>query len=156
MNGKIVGSFVVISALIFGGVVYYTQEYAYYAPVAEDAAEVSLVNVATGAPEPLVIAGFEGIDGSSSPIRYRACFTTAMSLPALTETYVVYEAATPLTAPGWFGCFDAEAIGTALETGEAVAFLGTKDIQDGVDRVVAVFPDGRAYAWNQLNEKYAE
>ena len=101
MNGKIVGSFVVISALIFGGVVYYTQEYAYYAPVAEDAAEVSLVNVATGAPEPLVIAGFEGIDGSSSPIRYRACFTTAMSLPALTETYVVYEAATPLTASTW-------------------------------------------------------
>ena len=74
----------------------------------------------------------------------------------MTETYAVYDAPTPLTAPGWFDCFDAEAIGTALEAGEAFAFLGQKNIHDGVDRVVAVFPDGRAYAWNQLNEKYSE
>jgi len=156
MNGKIVGSFIVVTALIFGAAVYWTQEYAYYDRVSDDAADVALVNIATGTPEPLVIADFEGIDGSSSPIRYRACFTTAMSVAALTETYEVYPDPTPLTAPGWFDCFDAEAIGTALEAGEAFAFLGQKNIHDGVDRVVAVFPDGRAYAWNQLNEKYSE
>lgn len=156
MNGKIVGSFVVITALAFGAVVYYTQLYAFYDEIDAEAAEIALVNVATGQPEPIVIAGFEGIDGSSSPIRYRSCFTTAMSVAAMTETYEVYDDPTPLTAPGWFDCFDAEAIGTALEAGEAFAFLGQKDIHDGVDRVVAVFPDGRAYAWNQLNEKYSE
>ena len=156
MNGKIVGSFIVVTALVFGAVVYYTQVYAFYDEIAAEEAGVSLVNVATGMPEPLLIDDFQGIDGSSSPIRYRACFTTRMSVAALTETYEVYEDPTPLTAPGWFDCFDAEAIGAALEAGEAFAFLAAKNIHDGVDRVVAVFPDGRAFAWNQLNEKYAE
>lgn len=156
MNGKIVGSFIVITALAFGAVVYYTQVYAFYETVAGDEAEISLVNLATGTPEPIVIDNFEGIDGTSSPIRYRACFTTGMSFAAITETYTEYEGATPLTAPGWFDCFDAVAIGAALESGEAVAFLGQKDIQDGVDRVVAIYPDGRAFAWHQLNEKYAD
>ena len=57
----------------------------------------------------------------------------------------------PLTAPGWFDCFDAVAIGEALEKGEAIAFLSQANIHPGVDRVVAVFPDGRAFAWHQLN-----
>ena len=55
--------------------------------------------------------------------------------------------------PAWADRIRARA---ALEAGEAIAFLGQKDITDGVDRVVAIFPDGRAFAWNQLNEKYAE
>ncbi|HCQ64232.1 MAG TPA: histidine kinase [Rhodobacteraceae bacterium] len=156
MNGKIVGSFVVVTALIFGAVVYYTQVYAFYDEIAGEDAAVSLTNIATGTPEPILIEDFEGIDGSSSPIRYRSCFTASMSFAAITETYASYEGATPLTAPGWFDCFDAEAIGAALEAGDAFAFLGQKDISDGVDRVVAIFPDGRAFAWNQLNEKYAE
>jgi hypothetical protein len=156
VNGKIVGSFVVVTALIFGAVVYYTQVYAFYDEIAGEDAAVSLTNIATGAPEPILIENFEGIDGSSSPIRYRACFQASMSFAAITETYASYEGATPLIAPGWFDCFDAEAIGAALEAGEASAFLGTKNIHDGVDRVVAIFPDGRAFAWNQLNEKYAE
>lgn len=156
MNGKIVGSFIVITALIFGAVVYYTQEYAFYDKVAGEQAAVTLTNIATGTPEPILVENFEGIDGSSSPIRYRSCFTAQMSFAAITETYAPYEGATPLIGPKWFDCFDANAIGAALEAGEAFAFLGQKNIHDGVDRVVAIFPDGRAYAWNQLNEKYAE
>ena len=79
-----------------------------------------------------------------------------MSLATLTETYQVYPAAEPLIAPSNFPCFDAEAIGTALETGEAVAFLSEPEIHKGVDRVVAVFPDGRAFAWQQLNDAYKD
>ena len=74
----------------------------------------------------------------------------------LTESYVIFDGAVPLVAPGWFDCFDAETIGEALETGEAIAFMGEKNIEDGIDRIVAVFPDGRAYAWHQLNEKFAD
>ena len=74
-----------------------------------------------------------------------------MSLPALTETYEVYDQPTPLTAPGWFDCFDAQAIGAALEENQAIAFLGTANITYGFDRVVAIFPDGRGYAWHQIN-----
>ena len=110
----------------------------------------------TGEPELVLYDSFDGIDADSSPLRFRGCFTTTMSLAMLTETYETYEGATPLTAPGWFDCFDADQIGAALETGGAIAFLGERNIQDGVDRVVAIFPDGRGFAWHQLNEKYSE
>ncbi|GKY87230.1 DUF6446 family protein [Sinisalibacter aestuarii] len=156
MNGKIVGSFILITALIAGVAIYWLQVYAYYDEIAADRAEMTMVNIATGQPEPVLIEGFEGIDGTSSPIRYRACFTLPLRTGTLTETYEPYPDPTPLTAPGWFDCFDAVAIGTALESGEAMAFLSQHDIHDGVDRVVAVFPDGRAFAWHQLNEKYQD
>jgi len=57
----------------------------------------------------------------------------------------------PLEAPGWFDCYDARDIGAALETGEAVAFLGESNVVYGIDRVVAVFRDGRARSWHQIN-----
>lgn len=156
MNGKLVGSFVVIVSIAFGAFVYWSQEYRYYSEVAAADANMTMVNIATGQPEPVLVEGFEGIDGSSSPIRYRACFTLPLRTATLTETYLPYATPTPLIAPGWFDCFDAVAIGTALESGEAMAYLSQAEIHDGVDRVIAVFPDGRAFAWTQLNEKYQD
>ena len=156
MSGKLVGSFVVITALIAGVAIYWLQLYAFYDEVSAEQADMTMVNIATGAPEPIVISGFEGIDATSSPLRYRACFEPAQSIATLTETYAPYPEATPLTGPGWFDCYDAVEIGEALERGEAVAFLSARNIADGVDRVIAVFPDGRAFAWHQLNEKYQE
>ena len=100
----------------------------------------------------MLMSEFEGIDADSSPLRFRGCFLTPMTLAMLTESFTIYEKPTPLIAPSWFKCFDAEAIGTDLESGKAVAFLSQKNIHPGVDRVVAVYPDGRAYAWQQLNE----
>ena len=47
----------------------------------------------------------------------RACFTTPLTQATLTETYQLYDRPTPLTAPGWFDCFDADAIGEALLAG---------------------------------------
>lgn len=155
MSGKILGIMIVAASLVFGAVVYYTQIYAFYEPVSADT-ELRMTNVVTGAPEPVIYDAFEGIDSNSSPLRFRGCFTTSMSLAMLTETFEVYERATPLVAPDWFDCFDAEKIGVALEQGEAIAFLGEKNIKDGVDRVVAIFPDGQGFAWHQLNEKYDE
>jgi hypothetical protein len=38
---------------------------------------------------------------------------------------------------------------TAISEGQAVAFVGERDVWPGVDRVVAVYFDGRAVAWNQ-------
>ena len=153
--GKYFAVFLVLTSLIFAGALYYTQVYAYYEDVGAST-EPAMVSLATGAREPIPAENLRAIDGTSSPIRFRACFTTSYSLATLSESYRSYPRATPLVAPGWFDCFDAVAIGEALERGEALAFLDTKDIHDGVDRVIAVFPDGRAYAWQQLNEKYAE
>ena len=75
-----------------------------------------------------------------------------MTLALLTETYRIYEKPTPLIAPSWFSCFNAKQIGADLENGAAVAFLSEENIHPGVDRVIAVYPDGRAFAWQQLNE----
>ena len=78
---------------------------------------------------------------------------TPLSQAMLTETYQVYDTAEPLVAPSWFDCFDAQKIGSALQSGEAIAFLSVQDIVPGIDRVVAVFPNGDAFAWHQLNDK---
>jgi len=151
--GKIAAGFIVIVSLIGGAVLYYTQVYAYYQPaVFQPGAEVLLTPLTGDAPEAILVEDVTGIDGESSPIRFRACFTTPLSLAMLTETYRIYDQAEPLNAPGWFDCFDAQAIGAALESGEAVGFLSQADIHPGVDRVAAVFPDGRGYVWHQLND----
>ena len=39
----------------------------------------------------------------------------------------------------------------ALESGTALAFLGTENIVYGIDRVVAITDTGRGYVWHQIN-----
>ncbi len=151
--GRLAAGFLVVIGALGGVAMWYLQVYAYYEPVAfQPGEEIRLTPIVSDQPEPILAEGVTGIDSDSSPIRFRACFTTPLSLAMLTETYVTYEGAEPLVAPSWFDCFDAQAIGTALERGEALAFLSEAGIHKGVDRVVAVFPDGRAYAWHQLND----
>lgn len=153
MNGRLVAGFIVLTALLAGAAIYWLQEYAYYRPVepASAAAVIRLTDLAGGV-EPMLADGFEGVDADSSPLRFRGCFRTPMSLALLSETYVTYDHPTPLIGPKWFSCFDAKALGEDLEVGKALAFLSERNIHPGVDRVVAVYPDGRAYAWQQLNE----
>jgi hypothetical protein len=142
---------IVVSAVFAGAALYYLQVYAYYVEVTAEVAEVQMTSVVTGAPEPILFENYKGIDSDSSPIRYRACFETPLSQAMLTETYQTYTNATPLVAPGWFDCFDAVTIGDAIDTGEAIAFMGVENITYGIDQVVAVFPDGRGYVWQQIN-----
>ena len=156
MNGKVLAMGLVGMTALAGAAMYYLQVYAFYEEVSADAVAIELTNVATGQPEPILADNIQAIDAGSSPLRFRACFTTPHGHPMLTETYVVYENPVPLTAPGWFDCFDATEVGAALENELAIAYLAQADIHDGVDRVVAIFDDGRAFAWHQLNEKYAD
>jgi hypothetical protein len=149
--GRIAVGFIVLSAALGGAFLWYTAERAFYEPVVfTPGAEIRLVPLASDTPEPILVEGIEGTDATSSPIKFRACFTTPLSLAMLSETYRPYPGAVPLNAPRAFPCFDAAAIGRALETGEALAFLSEPGIQPGIDRVVAVFGDGRAFAWHQL------
>ncbi len=149
MNGKWAAGSIVSAAVIAGAAMYYLQVYGFYEPVNAQQ-EVTITTVA-GTTETIPVADFEGIDADSSPLRFRACFTMPVSLGTLTESYEIAEDAVPLNGPGWFECYDAAAIGAALEAGDAVAFLGQRDITRGVDRIIAVMRDGRAYAWHQLN-----
>lgn len=152
MNGRIVVASIVLTALGAGALIYWLQIYAFYEPVAfTPGEEIRLTPILGEEPEVIVANDVTGIDADSSPLRFRACFTTPLTQAMLTETYRVYDEATPLVAPGWFDCFDAGQIDAALKTGEAIAFLSEAEVADGVDRVVAVFADGRGYAWHQLN-----
>lgn len=147
--GKLLVLFLVASALAGGAAMYWLQVYAYYDEVpATGVEDVQVTAVASGLPEPVMHQNFKGIDSESSPLRYRACFETDAELA---ETHVVYQNPVPNIAPGWFDCFDAKALGAALEAGEATAFLGTANIVYGFDRVVAVDRSGRGYVWHQIN-----
>ena len=144
MIGRIAAVALLLVAVTAGGVMYYLQVYGYYDRLpARSAFSVATPHGDVG----IAVTGFEGIDSESSPIRYRACFRTDPDAP-----FPAYEdRPTPLTAPGWFSCFDAARIGTALEEGAARAVLIEGHVRYGIDRVGAIFPDGRAFAWTQIN-----
>ena len=154
MSGKLLGIIIMVSALFAGAALYYLQVYGFYTEVSETGQQddVQLVLLMTGEPEPIVYDNFQAIDADSSPIRYRACFTTPHSHAMLTETYELLEEATPRNAPGWFDCFDAETLGDDLQSGKALPFMGQKNIAYGVDRIVAITEDGRGYVWHELND----
>jgi len=153
MMGKFLAGMLVVFTVLAGAAVYYLQVYAFYEDVPVNGIDdVVLVSQADAAARPIEYENFQAIDASSSPIRYRACFTTGLRLEALSETYVAIEDAAPRIAPGWFDCFDAAALGAELEAGTAQVFLGVKNIAYGVDRIVAITQDGRGYVWHELNE----
>ena len=139
-----------VSAIAAGVALYYLQVHAFYTEVEQG--EVRLVSVVSEQPESIPFDDFQAIDADSSPIRYRACFRTDLSLALLSETYVGLDALSPRNAPEWFDCFDAAAIGAEIVAGTALTFLSQKNIHFGVDRVVAITQDGRGYVWHELNE----
>ncbi|WP_170412117.1 DUF6446 family protein [Ruegeria atlantica] len=152
MTGKVLAIVLLISAAAAGIGMYYLQIYGFYYDVeAKPGQDVLLMTDGAEAPAPISYTAFQAIDADSSPIRYRACFETDLTLEKIEQTYVMVENAEPLTAPGWFDCFDAVAVADALKSGEAKAFLGAKNIHFGVDRIVAVTKDGKGYVWHALN-----
>ncbi|MBC6406955.1 MAG: histidine kinase [Rhodobacteraceae bacterium] len=152
MSGKIIVLFLALAAAGTAAAGYYLQVYAFYHEVAP-AGPLDVQATAIGAttPEPLPHTQFQAIDARSSPIRYRACFRTALPLARALATYQPYAGAEPLIAPPWFECFDARRLTTDLREGRAKAFLGQREIARGVDRVLVLYGDGRGFVWHQLN-----
>ena len=144
MNGKRFIILFLSSVAIFTAALFYFQNYAYYDPI--DIRQ----NILLGKKR-YEISYYQGIDSESSGLKLRECFVIDVvddiSLPK-------YEKPTPLTAPFWFKCFNAERITKDLEDGKASAFLFKKEEFDGIDNVIAIYPDGRSYRWRQLNTKY--
>lgn len=152
--GRIAIVALLVFALAFGAAIWWLQERFYYDEVsATEVGDVQLTGLETGLPVPVRFENFKGIDSDSSPIRFRACamLPDISTDPGALAAYQPAENPVPLVAPRWFDCFDATAIGEALERGEAAAYLGVENIHYGIDRVWAVFADGRAYGWQQIN-----
>ncbi len=141
MSGRILIIGLLLVAAVAGVGLWYAQVYAYYERV-EGVASVRIAGAE------VAVSDYRGLDGQSSPLKLRGCFTVD---PAQVTGPAPRKAA-PLIAPGWFDCFDAEAIGTALERGEARAVVA-EAAPPGFERIVAVFPDGRAYQWRQVLEE---
>lgn len=142
--GKFLTVVLLVCAVLAGGGMYYLQVYAYYD---ELLAQDTITLTAPGAmPREVPIADFVGIDSDSSPIRYRACFTLDSVAGA-----APYDGATPLIAPSWFDCFDAAQLAADLDSGAAQAVLAQGNFRYGFDKVIAHYPDGRAFAWQQIN-----
>ena len=147
MNGKwLVGiSGIVIAAL--GAGMYYAQVYAYYEETQADAVTV--------AGREVPVSDWQGIDAGTSPNKIRACFTVD---PAAFDGVALAPYPEPLLAPGWFDCFDARTIAADLESGAATAYLAEDETPAGADdyeilRMIAVYPDGRAYMWRHYREQ---
>ncbi len=155
MKGSVLMGGLLGFALLFGAALWYAQNYAYYRVTTPESFPIRLT-LLNGTLDPVPARGFTILDADTSPLKFRACFTLENSLPMLTETYKIYDRATPLAPPSWFGCFDFKQLTEDLQSGQAVAFLSQKNIVAGVDQVVAVYGDGRAYAWHQLNDKFAD
>ncbi len=144
MSGKVIALFLAAVAVVTAASVYYLQVFYYYERVESE----GFVLQTQGDARSAEARNIEAIDATSSPIRFRACFDTDLTpeVEALS-----YPDAVPLTAPFWFGCFDADRLGAKLADGTARAFLGQKNIAYGADRIVAITAEGRGYVWHQLN-----
>lgn len=151
MTGKLLAILLLASAAVAGGAMYYLQVYGFYYTVEPvPGQDVSLMLSEDEQSEPITYTAFQAIDADSSPIRYRACFQADLS-PADMSRFVPVENPEPLTAPGWFDCYDAALLAEDLKAGRAQAFMGQKNIHFGVDRIVAITEDGRGFVWHALN-----
>lgn len=136
----------VLFTIIFGAFLWYAQFYAYYDEVEGlESIEVQGRVVAVG--------DYHGLEGKSSGLKLRGCFTVNV---ADFEGMALAEAPMPTTPPGWFECFDTEKLTLDVSSGAARAYMAAAEEMDGLDRLIAVYPDGRAFMWRQLNDKYQE
>jgi hypothetical protein len=145
LNGKYVVTGLVAFTVLFGLVFWWFQTHAFYTETQADEAEIVIAGNA------YTVTEWKRIDATSSPLKMRACFLIEETIEALPAM-----APEPLVAPGWFKCFNAEFIAENLARDYAKAFVAARNDPGGFDRIVAVFPGGRAYMWRQLSGTIAE
>jgi hypothetical protein len=146
MRGRVLVLWFLGFVVVFAAALVYFQFFAFYDRVAG-------VRSLTVAGDVVPVAGYDGIDASSSPLKLRGCFTLD---PALLAGLEPAQDATPLTAPPWFGCFDAGRLTEDLASGGASAYAAARDAPEGFDVMLAVYPDGRGYIWRQLGAAFRD
>ena len=148
MRGRtLILGFLAFVALFLAGLVW-TQLFAYYE-------RQTGINALSIIGEPVPVAGYDGIDSTSSPLKLRACLTIDPAAVARLAPPPAPQA-TPLNPPFWFRCFDAGRLTADLAAGTARAYDIGRDDPAGFGLMLAVYPDGRAFVWRQLTERYAD
>ena len=142
--GRIVIIGLFAATVIGGAGAYYLQGYHYYEPVS------GLAEVEIGG-RPFAVEGYEGLDNGALPLRLRGCFRLRDPEGALAAGDAAADPE-PFAAPGWFECWDAPALDADLKAGRARAVIAERggEGEFATERVVAIYPDGRAYQWRRL------
>ena len=146
MNGKVFVVSLLFFTIVFSITLYYFQVFAFY-NVTDELKSIKV----SGRLVP--VKSYRGIDSLTSGLKLRGCFSVE---PKEFAELPILQKATPLSAPFWFDCFDHIKIQEAIDLGDAKAFLVSENEKDGIDRVVAVYPDGKAFQWRQLNSKFLD
>jgi len=141
MMGKTLIKGLIVFCLVFGVALWYSQTRAYYERV-DGLAEISVYG------DPWPVSEYQSIDASTSPLKFRACFTVDWDYFPSDEYKLEAE---PLVAPDWFDCFDAKQITLDILNDNAVAILVAENEIYGFSRYVAQYEDGRAFMWRQFN-----
>ncbi|MEM9795291.1 MAG: DUF6446 family protein [Pseudomonadota bacterium] len=149
--GKFAVLLILLSTLIGGVAIWYTQTRAFWSEID---GPVTLTLATEDGLTTLPAQDVRAIASTSSPLGFRACFQHLVQMDALGSDLPVTPMpdAAPTIPPDWFDCFDAPAIGALLAGGDARAFLAYPNVAYGVDRIVALAPDGRGWAWHELND----
>lgn len=151
MTGRLAVIGLLVVGLIASAAIWFLQNFVEYKRF--DGAQQyfgPILNI-PGHEKEILMTEIEGIYGDSSPLKFRACFKINLSdlpQPEITSTYAN---PIPITAPDWFGCYDAVEIGADIELGIVKAYLVEKNIATGVDLIAAFYPDGRGFVWRQIN-----
>ena len=143
VNGSYVVTGLVGFTLLFGLGFWWFQTLAFYEETWTDSVRI--------AGEVYPVTEFRGIDAASSPLKMRACFLIRVEIRALEALNPE-----PLVAPGWFKCFSARFIAENLDRDYAKAYVAERNDPRGFDRIIAVFPGGRAYMWRQVSAQIAQ
>ena len=146
MSGKVLVTSLLLFAFGFSAALYYFQVFAFYRNI-NGLTSVKVLN------RFIPIQDYVGIDSDTSGLKLRSCFKVD---PKEFSELPLLKKATPLSAPFWFKCFDNAKIQIAIDSGEAKAFLAEENEKDGIDRVIAVYGNGNAFQWRQLNEKFLD
>lgn len=147
-SGTLLGAGILLIGTVFGVGMWYSQQIGYYERV-EGLTEVTINGT------PFAVSGYEGVDGRTSPLKLRGCFLLDDPAGAIAAGEPAPDAVT-LTTPSHVACFDAEGILADIRSGAATAIMAGLDEGDGADLYMAIYPDGRGYAWRLANDKYED
>ena len=80
---------------------------------------------------------------------YNSCFNVITTIDQLSSKYVKSNNPAPSKPLGNMACYNYDQLKEDIKSGVANSFIGEENIINGIDRIIAVYSDGRAYAWHQ-------
>ncbi|MEM9716663.1 MAG: DUF6446 family protein [Pseudomonadota bacterium] len=130
-----------VAALAIGGGIWYSSTVGSYE-------RISGITAVPVSGEMRAVSNYQGLDGDSSPLKLRGCFDADWAFQGATENNAI---ATALVTPGWFDCFDDEALNADIDAGIASVLISEENIPFGFTTYIAHYADGRGYLWREIN-----